>query len=83
MTTKCWLWPDRTIGKNESRALREEHNATVNVNTELSAALHKTLDALYNETHGDDDTPWIRSVKADAEAAIAKASHWPNCARRR
>ena len=27
---KSWLWPDRTIGKRESRELRNEHNALVN-----------------------------------------------------
>lgn len=30
-----WLWPDRTIGKRESRDLREEHNALVNSHAEL------------------------------------------------
>lgn len=27
---KAWLWPDKTIGKKESRQLREEHNKLVN-----------------------------------------------------
>jgi predicted ABC-class ATPase len=31
MELKCWLWPDRTIGKRESRLLREEHNAAMNL----------------------------------------------------
>jgi hypothetical protein len=26
-----WLWPDRVIGKRESRRLREEHNDLVNL----------------------------------------------------
>ena len=30
-----WLWPDKRIGKRESRKLREEHNAVVNLNAEL------------------------------------------------
>lgn len=30
MATKTWLWPDRVIGKRESRRLREEHNTMVN-----------------------------------------------------
>ena len=39
----------------------------------LLEALKNTLDALYNETHGEDDTSYVREVKADARAAIAKA----------
>lgn len=27
---KAWLWPDRTIGKKESRRLREEYNQLYN-----------------------------------------------------
>ena len=34
---KTWLWPDRKISKTESRALREEHNALVNVSADLLA----------------------------------------------
>lgn len=30
MTHSSWLWPDRVIGKRESRRLRDEHNALVN-----------------------------------------------------
>lgn len=41
---------------------------------ELLAALRVTLDALHNETHGDDDSPWMTSVKEQASAAIAKAT---------
>lgn len=37
---KTWLWPDRAIGKRESRELREAHNATVNMAAEL---LHELL----------------------------------------
>ena len=36
MSGLCWLWPDHTIGKQESRELRTEHNATV---TDLEEAL--------------------------------------------
>lgn len=41
---------------------------------ELLAALKETLDALFNETHGQADSPWIQTVKARAAAAIAKAT---------
>ena len=27
---ECWLWPDKIIGKEESKILRQEHNALVN-----------------------------------------------------
>ena len=36
---RCWLWPDRVIGKKESRVLREEHNALCNSHAELVKAL--------------------------------------------
>lgn len=38
-TTQSWLWPDRTIGKRESRELREEHNRAVNALAAVSEAL--------------------------------------------
>jgi hypothetical protein len=41
MKPQCWLWPDRVIGKRESRLLREEHNRVVNFNAELLAALER------------------------------------------
>ena len=41
---------------------------------ELLTALVDTLDALHNETHGQDDTPWIQSVKDRARAIIAQAT---------
>ena len=58
--TECFLWPDHVIGKRESRAIREAHNATVNRAAELerqlaavtaqrdqcAEALRGTLDAL-------------------------------------
>lgn len=45
-TAKCWLWPDRTIGKRESRQLREEHNKIVNQHAELLEAVKKCEDAI-------------------------------------
>lgn len=44
MKTQSWLWPDRQIGKRESRQLREEHNALVNSHTELLEACKSMLD---------------------------------------
>lgn len=40
---------------------------------ELHAALTHCLDALYNETHGQDDSPWIKEVKAMSHKALEKA----------
>ncbi len=40
---------------------------------DLLAALRETLDALYNETHGQLDSHWIHTTKAKANAAIARA----------
>lgn len=42
----CWLWPDRNIGKRESRRLREEHNALVNKHHAALDALNAALPAL-------------------------------------
>lgn len=39
---------------------------------ELAAALKRTLDALFNETHGQKDTPWVATTKLEARAALAK-----------
>lgn len=39
MKAQPWLWPDHAISKRESRQLREEHNAVVNLNSELLEAL--------------------------------------------
>lgn len=38
-TPKPWLWPDHVIGKRESRRLREEHNAAVNILDPMREAL--------------------------------------------
>jgi len=45
-TAKSWLWPDRTIGKMESRVLRDEHNALVNEVATLRARCERLEAAL-------------------------------------
>lgn len=40
---RSWLWPDRTIGKRESAALRNEHNALVNDLADAVEALERAL----------------------------------------
>lgn len=77
MKTKSWLWPDHTIGKRESRQLREEHNALVNSHAELLAALQAvTATARTFRNVPKDDQEWtpIDDEALDAAfAAIAKA----------
>jgi hypothetical protein len=68
-----WLWPDRTIGKAESRELREEHNAVVN----QSAALREGISFIIADSLGDDTSvDWIRIQlnRLLATEAINKAS---------
>jgi hypothetical protein len=43
---QCWLWPDRTIGKVESRILRDEHNALVNESAALREQVATLTEAL-------------------------------------
>jgi len=49
-TPKPWLWPDKTIGKQESGILREEHNEAINQHGELLAELQEATDLLYEYT---------------------------------
>lgn len=37
-------WPDRTIGKRESRTIRESHNATVNALCESEERIRAAVD---------------------------------------
>lgn len=41
--TQSWLWPNRSIGKRESRLLRDEHNALVNDYVRLLDALRECI----------------------------------------
>ena len=50
MTARPWLWPDHSIGKRESRRLREEHNAAVN---ELGTALDLLSSIVNHAAHED------------------------------
>lgn len=73
---KSWLWPDRTIGKRESRLLREEHNKLVNTCDNL--AYHLTTTAVYKhegEKHAgsysdcsNEVCTYLKGVVAQAEA---------------
>lgn len=73
---KPWLWPDRTIGKRESRVLREEHNALFNSHAELLAALEGLFRecVMIHKHWGDNcNQPQADAAKAAAHAAIAKS----------
>ena len=76
-TPHSWLWPDRTIGKRESRILREEHNEAINQRAELLQALnglfeqcvmiHKYGGEICNQREAD-------AAEEAARKAIAKAT---------
>lgn len=67
-----WLWPDKTIGKRESRKLREEHNAAVTVAHELAEALEGLADcAGITALHGFRDE--LNAAMVNARKAIATA----------
>ena len=75
-TTRTWLWPDRTIRKPESRVLREEHNALVNLTAALLAALenyHEWMTQARADEPEDWDTTNLVAAIDMAEAAIAVA----------
>lgn len=63
---RSWLWPDRTIGKKESRNLREEHNRTVLV----AVRALDCLTALLNTTELNLD-----EVEPETEIAIVEARY--------
>lgn len=50
--SKFWHWPDRAIGKRESRRLREEHNREMNRAARLENLLGQAL--VYVEDQLDD-----------------------------
>ena len=59
---ECWLWPDHVIGKRESRKLREEHNALINV----AADLLRQRDALRDACR--DVNTWLISPDLSGES---------------
>lgn len=80
-----WLWPDQIIWKKRSRALREDHNATIRelervraINADLLAACTTARDELLNgcpeERPTDAMKPRERAVYCVLRAAIAKAT---------
>jgi hypothetical protein len=74
-----WLWPDRPIGKAESKQLREEHNALLNSHAELLEALtecSRLLDVAFDfdgDVFRKEHNNAVDAIYA-AHAAIAKAT---------
>ena len=62
---KTWLWPDRTIGKRESRVLRDEHNDAINTLEELLAACERVLRSI-EWSYSED------CMKSEEQAALLK-----------
>jgi hypothetical protein len=66
METRSWLWPDRVIGKRESRTPREEHNILVNKYATLARATRRLLTCV-----GDPNGPMDDAVAAVRQALEA------------
>ncbi len=62
-----WLWPDRVIGKRESRDLRDEHNRLVNSHADLLSASELVMSSA--DWRGDTA---VRAFKA-MRAALAES----------
>lgn len=76
-THTTWLWPDRNIGKRESRQLREEYNSVYNQRAELLEALRECVTDPGAVAFQDDHEAAYRRLRAInelARAAIAKAT---------
>ena len=69
---KFWHWPDRVIGKRESRQLRDEHNATASL-------LHEAIELLEAaarrvEIEKSEGGTVLCAWLPDAQALIEKAT---------
>ena len=76
-----WLWPDKVIGKRESRLLRNEHNEAVNLNAELVEALecyaaHAEWTAeVFLQGENADGSEWEFTHDLDSEKVWNRAEH--------
>ncbi|MDO8705375.1 MAG: hypothetical protein Q7J84_10560 [Sulfuricaulis sp.] len=72
MKFSAFLWPDRVIGKRESRRIRDEHNALYNSHAELAGALRDLFEqcATVHKHWGEGDN----TRKADAAQERARAA---------
>lgn len=69
LPAQSWLWPDRVIGKRESRTLRDEHNALVNSHADLL----EQLKALVGDLEWGTTNRWKGDGSKSIRTAIAKA----------
>lgn len=69
---QSWLWPDRAIGKRESRELREEHNALINSHAQLLDVL-RMMPAVLR------DRPECYAELAAVAKALLAAGDTTNC----
>ena len=69
-----WLWPDQKLSKSDSRRLREEHNALVNLNGDLLEALVGLVQS-YSVDGDERDRPCAWTC---ARTAIARATKGRN-----
>jgi hypothetical protein len=67
----AWLWPDRKIGKRESRRLRDEHNATVNAIVITRDALRRVIDGCLDGDHS------LSDYAEELRAALAVCTKTP------
>lgn len=76
-----WLWPDRVIGKRESRQLREEHNATNNLLHEALDQLETLADAAFKRDTSMGDPALTMQRRAELWEAYEAASNFIKKAR--
>lgn len=67
---RSWLWPDRAIGKRESRQIREEHNIVVTSHGELYEAA-RLLVSFANKNNTINLTGDLASAVLLARKAVA------------
>jgi hypothetical protein len=84
MQNTSWLWPDRVIGKRESRLLREEHNALINKLQDAELALKDTEDANRELLRALKGEQAMRERNAsDCSQALDAAAQYVNISHRR
>lgn len=71
MKAQSWLWPDRVIGKRESRTLRDEHNSLVNSRAGLLETIKKIQHNAQVMNQAEPNRVWT-AVEDQCRAAIAK-----------
>lgn len=73
MSHHAFHWPDHTIGKRESRRIRDEHNALFNSHAELLAALKQMVEMFEAHVEGRVGPDDAAARWDNARAAITAA----------